>query len=209
MKGVKNPDLTRQVILDAAIRVIHKTGFGATSLTAILKETKLTRGALYHHFPNKKALGLAVVESIRRGLAQWWLVPLEETDDPIEAFKGVLAGVPARLGIEDILLGCPLNNLAQEMSAVDEDFRREIGRVYTTWCDGFTKAFERGKQAGTVAADVSPAATAAFLVASLTGTRGLAKSTSNCAVLGFCSDSLVRYLGSLRPVGWAPPPLSL
>ena len=199
MLGVKNPKQTRETILEAAARTIHRSGFGAASLSTILDETGLTKGALYHHFPNKKALGLAVVASIRRMVQEFWLDPLADTDDPIAGLEGILGAARTALAPDDLLLGCPLNNLAQELSAVDEEFRREIGRTYRLWCDGFAAALVRGKEAGTVAADVDPAATAAFLVASLTGSRGLAKTTRDPALMEICGATLLRFLDTLRP----------
>ncbi len=199
MSSPRNPERTKEKLLNTAAKVIHKSGFGAASLGDILDETGLTKGALYHHFPNKKALGLAVVASIRQLVSDFWLKPLEGTSDPIAALEGILTGVMEQMASEDIILGCPLNNLAQEMSAVDEDFRRQIGATYRLWCDGFAAAFERGIKAGTVARDVDPAATAAFIVASLTGGRGLAKTTRDATLLHNCGTSLLRFIESLRP----------
>jgi len=53
---------TRQIILQAAFDEIHARGFQGASLSKILSSTQVTKGALYHYFPNKLALGYAVVE---------------------------------------------------------------------------------------------------------------------------------------------------
>ena len=42
----------------------------------------------------------------------------------------------AELNAAALALGCPLNNLAQEMSASDEKFRERICAVYSAWSDG-------------------------------------------------------------------------
>ena len=55
---------TRQEILESAFQEIHRNGFQAASLTSILERTGVTKGALYHHFPNKQALGYAVLEEV-------------------------------------------------------------------------------------------------------------------------------------------------
>ncbi|MCD4689472.1 MAG: TetR/AcrR family transcriptional regulator, partial [Desulfuromonadaceae bacterium] len=79
MKLSRNSDHTRQTILDAAAQEIHLHGFQAASLSRILATTGLTKGALYHHFPNKQALGYAVLEEdiLVRGRAIW-ISPLEQ-----------------------------------------------------------------------------------------------------------------------------------
>ena len=55
---------TRQVILEAAYEEIHVRGFQAASLSKILSSTNVTKGALYHYFPTKLALGYAVVDPL-------------------------------------------------------------------------------------------------------------------------------------------------
>ena len=68
---------TRHNLLEAAFDEIHRTGFQAASLHRILRRTGLTKGALYHHFPNKLALGYAVVDELLGPyLEQNWLAPL-------------------------------------------------------------------------------------------------------------------------------------
>ncbi|WP_342668464.1 TetR/AcrR family transcriptional regulator [Cytobacillus solani] len=45
-------------------------GYAATVLNEIVKEAKLTRGAVYHHFGSKKGLFLAVLESVQNEVAE-------------------------------------------------------------------------------------------------------------------------------------------
>ncbi|HEY9146656.1 MAG TPA: TetR/AcrR family transcriptional regulator, partial [Thiobacillus sp.] len=88
----KTPDLTRQKLLEAAFEEIHRNGFQAASITQILADTGLTKGALYHHFPDKKALGLAVIEEVvRPALAAMMFAPLAETRQPLAALQALLA----------------------------------------------------------------------------------------------------------------------
>jgi len=58
---------TRCILINAAFQEIHRVGFNKASLKNMLDQTDLTKGALYHHFPNKKALGYAIVNEILRG----------------------------------------------------------------------------------------------------------------------------------------------
>lgn len=196
----RNPDATRQTILRAAFKEISRNGFRAASLDQILSETGLTKGALYHHFPNKNALGHAVLdEIIRREIELIWVEPLGESNDPVQTLTDIFRSMPAeRLGAA-CDTGCPLNNLAQEMSAVDESFQQRIQAIYRLWRDRIAAALERGKTHGTVRADLDGSAAAAFLVAGIQGSSGLAKSTRDPEALGCCMTGLLDYLNSLRP----------
>ena len=118
---------TRRLLIEVAYRAIHRDGFQATGLTAILAETGLTKGALYHHFSSKMELGYAVVEGpLRDYVNDWWLDPLEGKDDPLQALASVIGSRLKKDVPELLVLGCPLNNLAQEMAPVDEGFRIRI-----------------------------------------------------------------------------------
>ena len=76
----KQLDSARDKILAAAFNEIHRYGFQAASLSSILANTGLTKGALYHHFTAKQDLGLAVVdEVIERIWAQTIFTPLRES----------------------------------------------------------------------------------------------------------------------------------
>ena len=195
----RNPDQTRQRLLDAAFCEIYRNGFRAASVDQILSETGLTKGALYHHFPNKSALGYAVVdEVIFANMNEKWIRPMSETDDPIGAVMAKLHGFsPAE--VEQVCSqGCPLNNLAQEMSPVDEEFRRRIERVFSAWREALAGAFERGVRAGKVRSDADCQEAAGFVVASIEGAVGLAKNSQEPGLLDCCMRGLMRYLEALR-----------
>lgn len=90
--GTLRSDRTRQKLLEAAFAEIYRQGFQAASLTQILADTGLSKGALYHHFPDKKQLALtAVREVIRPRLESTMFGPLSETKQPLDALQAMLA----------------------------------------------------------------------------------------------------------------------
>jgi AcrR family transcriptional regulator len=197
--AIKTPDLTRHTLLEAAFAEIHRNGFQAASLAQILADTGLTKGALYHHFPDKKALGLAVVgEMIRPLLAAMMFEPLADTRQPLAAMQALLATKAADDDPQVVTLGCPLNNLMQEMSPVDESFRLRLNGIFQEWVGVMAAALERGKTAGEVRRDVDPDAAAFFIVSSLEGCVGMSKNTQSVAAYRSCLAQLARYLDTLK-----------
>ena len=61
---VRDPERTRKRLLQAAFREVHRSGFQNAGIDTILEATNVTKGALYHHFDSKEALGYAVVDEI-------------------------------------------------------------------------------------------------------------------------------------------------
>ncbi len=191
---------TRQRILASAYQEIHRNGFQAASLTTILERTGVTKGALYHHFPNKAALGFAVLdEVIKDKVVQFWLRPLEEYSNPIDGLEHLIGAAGKNISNEDVLLGCPLNNLCLEMSPISDGFRQRLNQIYEFWREAFARSLRSGQADGTVSKHIDTTSCATFIVASLAGCRSLAKNTQSRNVLTACGQNLIRYLETLRP----------
>jgi TetR/AcrR family transcriptional repressor of nem operon len=197
--SLKTPDATRQKLLEAAFAEIHRNGFQAASIAQILADTELTKGALYHHFSDKKALGLAVVEEvIRPSLAAMMFEPLLETRQPLSAMQAMLQAKADENDPVVVSLGCPLNNLMQEMSPVDEAFRLHLNALFQDWVKVVAAALRRGKTSGEVRRDVDIEETAFFIVSALEGCVGMSKNTQSVAAYRGCLAQLGRYLDTLK-----------
>ena len=202
----RQPDVTREKLLQAAFEEIYRRGYQAAGMETILKEAGVTKGALYHHFPDKAALGHAVVDDVVTDLLleRWLGVLARQPGDPLTALQGMLKERLARLSPDEVELGCPLNNLAQEMSPLDERFRRRVAKTFDTWASGFAEVLERGQIAGAVRKDIGPKKMAHFLVAAIEGSFGLAKAAQSPALLRSNLEVLNTLLDSLRPTRKSP-----
>ena len=197
---VRAPEETRATILAAAFTEIYRNGFQAASLENILARTGVTKGAIYHHFPDKHELGMAVLrESVRSLTQDTWVKPLSGPGDVITAIQATLQQRSDELSARQIEYGCPLNNLAQEMSPLDSRFRKEIEAIYREWREGIATALERGKAEGSVRANVDSAAVAAFVVSAIEGSYGVSKGTKDGEVLKGNFGLLRNFLSGLRP----------
>lgn len=173
-------------------------GFQAASLSRILQHCRVTKGALYHHFPNKQALGLAVLdEIIQQEMSDSWITPLQQTNDPINQIKKMIKAAGQDIDMDFIMRGCPLNNLAQEMSPIDETFRGRIDVIYRQWRQSWAAALRRGQQAAMVRQDIDAEGTATFLIAALEGCIGMAKNAQSMPLLTSCMAGLMNTLDTL------------
>ncbi|MBB4346597.1 TetR/AcrR family transcriptional regulator [Aliirhizobium cellulosilyticum] len=62
-------DATRTALLDAARTLFVEKGYAETATPDIVAAAEVTRGALYHHFADKKALFWAVIEREAKDVA--------------------------------------------------------------------------------------------------------------------------------------------
>ena len=198
-KRVRNPEQSRRQLLEAAFQEIYRHGFQGARVDRMLATAGLTKGAFYHHFGSKQELGYSVVEELLHDrVEQTWVAPLREAEDPLSALQAMVQQASGR-GEQIVTLGCPVNNLAQEMSPVDEGFRARLNAIYGMWSAALEEAIGRGQQAGQVRADVNPEDMALFLLAALEGCAGMAKNAQSHVVMQRCLGVLHDYLESLRP----------
>jgi TetR/AcrR family transcriptional regulator, transcriptional repressor for nem operon len=195
----RDPERTRKLLLQAAFREVYKSGFQSAGLDTILAATGVTKGALYYHFENKEALGYAIVEEIvAKFTRDRWLLPLQRSKDknPIDALIGIVQAIPGRP--KDVKGGCPLVNLAQEMSQLDEQFRKRLESIFHAWQEGIAMALRSGQSQGTVRRDLVPEETASFLIAMVEGYEVLAKNAQDAKVWNGGIRNIVGWLRSLR-----------
>lgn len=199
VRAERNPDQTRYRILEAAFLEMYRNGFQGMRLDEVLAATGLTKGALYHHFPNKLALGYAVVEEVLLPTMEaLWLQPLRNSRDPFEGLITAIEQLPDGKPAEMLRYGCPLNNLAQEMSPLDEGFRQRLDRVFNMWHGETRAALEYARKAGIIRADVDSDETATFIMAAVEGCIGIAKNAQSLERLKTCNRGLIQYLQSLK-----------
>src|ERR1700755_2061857 len=103
----RDPERTRERLLQAAFREVYRWGFQTVDLDTILASTGVTKGALYYHFESKEALGYAVVEEVIAKLTHdRWLRPMQSEGDAIDILISVVRRIPD--SPQDVRSGCPL-----------------------------------------------------------------------------------------------------
>lgn len=195
----RNPKNTRMKILGAAFQEMHKHGFQGLRIDQVLKKTNLNKGALYHHFASKQVLGYAVLdELIKPRIIELFVSPLNKFADPLEAIQNIVEDIGHSADNKSLTLGCPLNNLAQEMSAIDEGFRKRIEKIFHFWQTAIAEALKKGQKQGFVDPSIHVEESAVFILSSLEGAIGMTKNHQNKDIFFRYSKELKRYLDSLK-----------
>jgi AcrR family transcriptional regulator len=199
MTTVRNADETRARLLRAAFDEIYEHGYQGMRVDDVLGRTGLKKGAFYHHFPSKQALGYAVIDEVLYGfMGERWIRGMAEDGDPIAALESMIDQMMEQYGDDKKFCGCPLNNLAQEMAPLDEGFQERIERTFSAWIGVVADALRRGQENGTVAEHVDADAAATFFVAAFEGCVGLTKASQRRDTFDACRRQLSVYLQTLR-----------
>lgn len=193
----KQPEITRKAILRSAGEGFALQGYAATGIGEISKGSGLTRGALFHHFPDKQSLALAWVDDeLEPALLDAHASRLEGTD----TFRAWKDGCVALL--EEIAPHHPIslfNRLGAEWSA-DPVLRAAMARVRDAWHTKVSETLARGQREGWIHRSIQPDAEAQLLISLWCG-ASLLLGLEDRAPLIPLGRAMASYLDTLRSEG--------
>lgn len=125
---------TQTKLIDAAARLFHEQGFNATGVATILRDAGVNSGSLYHFFPSKEALLVAVLERYTHLLDPVVMAPVEAgTSDSIDRIFALFAQYRGWLEPRGFAQGCPIGNLALEVGDSSPAARELIHQNFEGW----------------------------------------------------------------------------
>jgi TetR/AcrR family transcriptional repressor of nem operon len=194
---------TRETIVEAATRLMAVRGYQRTSLDDVLRESGVGKGSFYHFFRGKEELGHAILDTIIAGFIERTVDPCfaDPQGEPLDQIRCFLDRVVAAQRAHNCVGGCPLGNLASELSDVHEGFRARLAQVFSAWRDRLTVALREAQRRNALSDACRPEAVAHFLVASLEGAILMTKVTKDIAVMEQCVDEVKRYLAVYGSAG--------
>lgn len=120
---------TRDQLLEQGMNMLLRRGYHHLGISAILEETGIPKGSFYHHFESKEAFGLAVIDrymlDVHAGLDQCLS---DERVSPLQRVRRFFELTEEKYRSEGYL-GCLLGGLGQELSGVNETYRKKV-----EWC---------------------------------------------------------------------------
>ena len=120
-------ETTRDKLINATFDEVFSHGYQGASLADILAKAGVHKGSMYHFFANKKEMALASIEeTILQKNAEKYRYIETYTDGFLEELYRQLRDTSVR----DFKRGCPIANIVQEMSNIDEDFNTLMKFIY-------------------------------------------------------------------------------
>jgi AcrR family transcriptional regulator len=199
MSQVERSQATRARLLEVASELFAAQGYAGVGTEEIVRAAGLTRGALYHHFADKRELFEAVYEELEQGLverlAQAALAAA--SDDPLDALK---------TGTAAFLEDCE-DPAVQQIAVLDAPSVlgwarwREIGMKYAFGL--IQGALQEAVDAGEISPQPVEPLAHLLLGASHEGAMLVARADDDGATRRQVADSIARFLDSLRPAAGA------
>jgi TetR/AcrR family transcriptional regulator, transcriptional repressor for nem operon len=192
---------TREQILDAAGRLIHLRGFHNTSVDDILRESGVGKGNLYYYFKSKDELGYAALDRTLERIEGEILEPLSAHGmDPWMQLESFLQYAVERGRREGCAGGCPLGNLALEMSDVHEGFRTRLSSAFSHVRSKIEETLDRAKSESTLRIGTDIPRLANFILAGFEGAFMMGKLHRNAELMANVVDELKAHLAHYRVV---------
>jgi AcrR family transcriptional regulator len=186
-----DPIALRNRVLDVAARSFQAAGFNGTSTHDLVRMAGITGGALHHHFPTKKALVLAVIaERVASEVGSTWVETISAAPSAAKGILQVFESVAAALDEQGSVSGCPLGNLALELSLTDPDLRDALAGEYQVWRAAIAERIRRDHQAGKAAFAPDADAFAHVVVALFSGAMTVAKAEQSAVSVKAAADQL-------------------
>lgn len=186
-------EITRRKILEIATAIVNRKGFGATTVQDIISATGMQKGGIYFHFPDKDALGLAILEKAREDFLLFLKSALSG-DTPGACLENFF-----RLAVEKHLAagfigGCIFGNTAIEFSDTDSRFAAVIEQVFDEWLAMIGRTVSAAQDAEQVRTDIPAAVLALHIVATIEGGIMLSRLKKNEDSMRQCLDTVRMFL---------------
>lgn len=185
----------RTRLLEAARDIVRTQGFAATSVDQLCRAAGVTKGAFFHHFASKEALGVAAAEYWAETTgALFAAAPYHDHADPLDR---VLAYVDFR---REIITGeineftCLVGTMTQEAYASHPAIRKACAATIFDHAATLEPYIVAAMEARQITGDWTAAGLAAHMQAVLQGAFVLAKAAGDQAVAIDSIDHLKRYL---------------
>jgi len=166
----------REKLLETAAEVFGRAGYQATSVDDILESAKVAPSNFYYHFKSKEELALEVLEGYfeksRQEIAPLFMNKKLSATAKLEQ---LLRNFVQKMTRNGCCGGCPLGNLAIELSDTHPKFRKPLADFFEECMEGIAGVVRQGVQSGEFRKDLDPEAAAFLLFGLIEGLLLLSK----------------------------------
>ncbi|MGU3432003.1 ScbR family autoregulator-binding transcription factor [Actinomycetes bacterium M1A6_2h] len=181
-------EITRDTVLAGAANVFLRLGYANASLSEIISQSQVTKGALYFHFGSKEELARAVIDEGTTRLSAAWAA----LDD------GRIPALEATIGISyatvDLAVADPMVAAMFRLKHQIGDYRGTDGNVVASWSESYLDLATRAVGQGDVFSDADPETVGTLFLEMIIGAHMVAVATDSTDDLAPRMERLWYYL---------------
>jgi TetR/AcrR family transcriptional regulator, transcriptional repressor for nem operon len=189
VKDMSRGEATREKLLAETARLVRRQGFSRTSVNTVLDAAGIKKGALYHHFPGKDELGLAVLTRDRDDFLAFLNAVLDPAAPLASLDRFFTAAFQKHRGT-GFVGGCLWGNTALEMSDSDTPHVEIVKQMFDDWIARIERVICAGQEVKEIRMDLPANKLACMVVAGVEGGIMLSRLTKKEGPLKTCIESL-------------------
>ena len=185
----------RQKLLASALSLIREKGYSSTSVDELCAAAGVTKGAFFHHFRSKDALGVAAANHWSELTGAFFeTAPYHQHGDPLDRVLGYLDFRKAILRGEIAEFTCLVGTMVQEVYDTSPDIRRACDASISAHVARIEADIAAAMRRYRIRAPWTAASLALHTQAVLQGAFVLAKAKADVAVAAASIEHLRRYI---------------
>ena len=125
----------REKLIESAVELIHSRSYSEVGVNELCQHAGVKKGSFYHFFPSKRDLTLAALDRFmqmfrREFSGSAFADDLPASDRIQQLFESMYHHQRTALDANGHVWGCPVGNLALELSTQDEPIRQKVQQVF-------------------------------------------------------------------------------
>jgi TetR/AcrR family transcriptional repressor of nem operon len=166
----------KEKLLSDGLQLVHKRGFGASSVRDVVQAAGVPQGSFTNHFASKEAFGLEILARYREMTdANVRATLRNDALPPLRRLRAWMDRQLEYLRKEDMRRGCLYGNLAAEASEQSNAIRTRVASVFVANQASVAYCLQAAVEAGELARKTDVQELAGFIVSSLQGAILVAK----------------------------------
>ena len=193
---------TKRRLLDAAVQLMLRQGFTATSVDEICENADLTKGSFFHYFKSKDDIGIGALEHYyARQKEQFAQSDFNRLVDPLERLHGLLDFLGEKMCGGGKLQGCLMGNLTQELALTHPRIRMACEEKLGHFAAFIETTVREAKAKHCPRAGFDPKSVATLFVSLMQGSMLLAKARQDKSLLAENLEHFRSYTDGLFAKG--------
>jgi TetR/AcrR family transcriptional regulator, transcriptional repressor for nem operon len=144
----------RDRLIESAQELMHERGFTAVGVSEVCDRAEVNKGSFYHFFPSKQELALAVIDRYGEATVRQLREMVEGEGPPLQRLQSFYdRNYTYHKELRDErgqCLGCPLGNLALEMSPQDPVLRKRLSQIFDSVATCYEKLLDEAVERGDI-----------------------------------------------------------
>jgi len=191
----------RHRILDAAYRLFYTSGLRGVSMEAVAAAAGLKKANLFHYYPTKESLELAVLDRAAASMNEQIARFARDSYEPVPAVQRIFDEAASLMRQRRCSGGCFFGNLAQETADGNERIRRKVAAHLQAWTDELAAFLDRWRRQGYFPEGFQPQVAAQAILSLLEGSLLISKVSKSPVPVERARHVAVAYLEATRTKG--------